>query len=72
MKGYGKKLVQLRGNKTIEQVAKDLGVSRSAIAMYESEDRTPRDSVKIKIAEYYGKTVQEIFFNRECHDSLHL
>lgn len=62
MKGFGKILVELRGDKTQEEVAKDLEIATSTLGMYETEKRIPRDSVKIKIAEYYKKTVQEIFF----------
>lgn len=62
MTGYGMRLRELRGNKTVEEVAKDIGISRSALAMYESEERAPRDGIKVKIAKFYGKTVQEIFF----------
>lgn len=59
----GKKLVRLRGNKTRKEVARDLNLSISAIAMYENGERIPRDEYKIKIANYYHATVQEIFYN---------
>lgn len=62
-KKIGEALAQLRGEKRREQVAADLGVSVSAIAMYENGDRIPRDEMKVKIAKYYGKTVCEIFFS---------
>jgi len=39
MKGFGKILVQLRGDKTQEQVAKDLGIATSTLAMYELEKK---------------------------------
>lgn len=58
----GKKLAELRGKKTQEEVAKVVGISTSALSMYECGERIPRDSVKIKLAEYYGKSVSEIFF----------
>lgn len=57
------KLIALRGKKSREEVAKALGLSISAISMYENGERIPRDSIKIKIANYYTKSVQEIFFN---------
>ena len=57
-----KRLITLRGRKTQEEVAKALNISVSALSMYECENRIPRDEIKIKIAEYYGKTVGEIFF----------
>nr|DAE59471.1 MAG TPA: hypothetical protein [Caudoviricetes sp.]DAK89788.1 MAG TPA: hypothetical protein [Caudoviricetes sp.]DAZ21113.1 MAG TPA: hypothetical protein [Caudoviricetes sp.] len=31
--------------------------------MYECGERIPRDSVKVKLAQYYEKTVQSIFFD---------
>lgn len=64
MKGYGKILVQLRGEKTQEIVAGDVGISVSALAMYETERRVPRDEIKIKLANYFNRSVQEIFFDK--------
>lgn len=57
-----KKLVALRGEKTREEVAKAVGVSLSAMAMYETGARIPRDETKKRIAKYFGVTVEEIFF----------
>lgn len=56
------RLIKARGDKTREEVAAAIGVSLSAIAMYENGDRVPRDETKIKLADYYHKTVQELFF----------
>jgi len=58
----GKRLIDLRGNRTQEEVAKDNNLSLSAIGMYERGERIPKDEIKIRLAKYYGKTVQEIFF----------
>lgn len=58
----GQKLRALRGDRTQKRVAEDLNITKSALAMYENDKRTPRDEVKMKIAEYYGETVQAIFF----------
>ncbi len=58
----GKELVRLRGSRTQEEVAKALGISLSAIGMYERGERIPRDEIKIAIAKYYDTTVQSIFF----------
>lgn len=60
-------LIDLRGNRSREEVASALGLSLSAIAMYEIGARIPRDETKMKIAEYYGKSVEDIFFTKECH-----
>lgn len=57
------RLVELRGAKSRESVATAVGVSVSAISMYENGERIPRDDVKIRFAEYYQKSVQEIFFD---------
>ena len=64
----GKKLVALRGEKTQEKVAKDLNISISALSMYECGKRIPRDAVKIRIAEYYKKSISYIFFAQEEHE----
>lgn len=59
----GKKLKILRGDMTQNEIAHALGITKSSWAMYETDRRMPRDEVKVKIAEYFNKTVQEIFFN---------
>lgn len=58
----GKKLAALRGKRSMPETAEALGVSLSAYIKYERNERVPRDELKVKIAKYYGKTVQEIFF----------
>lgn len=61
----GMKLRTLRGNLTQQEVANSLGISLSAVAMYESGQRIPRDEVKVKFADYYGVSVESIFFAKE-------
>lgn len=56
------RLIQARGDKKREEVAAAVGVSLSAITMYERGERIPRDETKIKLANYYKTTVQELFF----------
>lgn len=63
MERVAERLVNLRGDRTREEVAKAVGVSVSAISMYENGERIPRDDVKIRLANYYQKTVQSIFFD---------
>ncbi|UZN53073.1 helix-turn-helix transcriptional regulator [Bacillus paralicheniformis] len=63
----GAKLMKLRGDKTRSLVASELEISESALAMYESGHRTPRDEIKVRIANYYKRTVQEIFFEDQLH-----
>lgn len=64
----GRKLVMLRGSKTQEQVAKDLGISQSALASYETGQRVPRDEIKVKLAKYYNRSVGFLFFNLKDHE----
>ena len=64
-KAIGKRLIDLRGKRTQNEVASALGISVSALGMYERGERMPRDEVKLAIANYYDVTVQSIFFNSE-------
>lgn len=57
-----KTLVELRGEKSQGEVAKAVGISASALSMYENGDRVPRDYIKVKLANFYNRTVGEIFF----------
>lgn len=57
------RLVNLRGDKSRESVAESCGISVSALAMYEKGNRIPRDDIKMRIAKYYGCSVESIFFN---------
>lgn len=58
----GEDLRTLRGDRPKEEVALAVGVTVSAIAMYESGARMPRDTVKIALADYFGKSVGDLFF----------
>lgn len=55
-------LRELRGKKTQEEIASSLGITKSSWAMYERDERVPRDEIKIRIAKYFGKSVQELFY----------
>ncbi|WP_448916608.1 helix-turn-helix transcriptional regulator [Eubacterium ramulus] len=66
-KEIGERLIKIRGSIPRDTVAKAVGISVSAISMYENGERIPRDAIKIKLAEFYGKSVQEIFFDSKCH-----
>ena len=61
-KAIASKLKKLRGNIPRETVAKAVGISVSAISMYENGDRIPRDDVKIRLANYYCVPIGDIFF----------
>ena len=57
-----KKLVELRGGKSREEVAKALNITVRALESYENGSRMPRDGVKAQIAEYYGIRIDLLFF----------
>lgn len=63
----GKKLIELRGEESRSSVASALGISNSALQMYENGKRIPRDEIKVKIAKYYNTNVQDIFFKTKQH-----
>ena len=58
----GERLSRARGNARREEVALAVGVSVSAISMYENNERMPRDEIKVRLAKHYGRSVQELFF----------
>lgn len=58
----GKRLRALRGDKTLEEVAKALKVTSMAVSLWERGERIPNDDIKIKIAAYYNTSVTALFF----------
>lgn len=64
---FGAILRNLRGEETQEKIATAIGITKSSWAMYERNERTPRDEIKVRIAAHFGKTVQEIFFTPTEH-----
>ncbi|PDZ52514.1 transcriptional regulator [Bacillus sp. AFS094611] len=61
-------LINLRNERSREEVAKAVGISISTLQMYENGQRIPRDNIKIKLANFYGVTVQAIFFDSGQHE----
>ena len=64
-KAIGAYLKKLRGTKTQSEVARAIGVTTMAISQYENGDRIPRDEIKIKLAKYYDRTVEQLFFDKK-------
>ena len=62
---YSEKLVVLRGERTRAEVAAAIGISQSALAMYETGRRMPRDEIKVLLAQFFETTVGHLFFNQE-------
>lgn len=59
-----KKLISLRGKRSRQEVARACGISTSAVTMYETGHRIPRDEIKVVLANYFNTTVESIFFNQ--------
>lgn len=62
---YNEQLKKLRGEISQEEIAKKIGITKSSWSMYERGERVPRDEIKIRIANFFGKSVQEIFFGQQ-------
>ena len=58
----GKRLRELRGARSVADVSDAVGISQSALLMYERGERNPRDDVKIRLARYYGVGIGTIFY----------
>ena len=69
-KKYAKNLRKLRGKVSRQVVATAIGVTRSAIAMYEQGQRVPKDDIKVKLARYYNTTVEAIFYTSRVNNKL--
>ena len=65
----GARLRSLRGDIPRAVVAEAVGVSISALQMYENGARVPRDQTKRALADYYHTTVEAIFFRQEPHET---
>lgn len=57
------RLRALRGDRSITTVAADIGITPAALSNYEQGIRIPRDEIKARIAKYYKKSVDYIFFS---------
>ena len=56
------RLRELRNGRSAKEVANACGISVSALAMYETGKRIPKDNIKIRLAQYYGISVEALFF----------
>lgn len=65
----GRRLQQLRGDMTREEVATAARISVSALTMYELGQRNPRDDVKCSLADFFGVRVSDIFFPEKVHST---
>ena len=61
-KAIGEKLRNLRGSRSLDEVAKAVGVTPMAVSLWERGERAPSDEMKVRISNYYKKPVTSIFF----------
>lgn len=59
----GERLKALRGARSLDEVAKAVGVTSQAMWNYENDKRAPRDEIKKSISDYYETSVENIFFS---------
>ncbi len=59
----GRRLKILRGSRTVQELANELGVSRQAVYAWEAGIRVPTDAMKRRIAKALGGTVEAIFYS---------
>ena len=61
-KEIGARLSELRGERSQSEVARAIGVSRSAVCNYEMGLRIPKDDIKMRLAKYFKSSVAKIFY----------
>ena len=61
-KVIGKRLRELRGDIPREIICADVGISYSALSMYEAGERVPRDEIKVALARRYNTSIESIFY----------
>ena len=61
----GRRLRSLRGARTLQTVSNETGLGVSALTMYELGQRMPRDEAKIILSEYYGISIDALFFAQD-------
>lgn len=63
------RLIQARGDESRKSVCDAVGISLSALQMYENGMRVPRDKIKIRLAQHYQTSVQDLFFSENVTKS---
>ncbi|ASF38175.1 transcriptional regulator [Halobacillus halophilus] len=64
-----KVLIKCRGKQSRPELAKKLGITPQMLGALERGDRTPSLALAKTIADYFGVTVDEIFFNQKRNDT---
>lgn len=66
-KETGERLRKLRAERGQAEVAEAIGVSTMAISQYETGKRIPQDKIKIKLARYFGQSVESLFYAQKVN-----
>lgn len=66
-KETGERLRELRANRGQAEVAEAIGVSTMAISQYETGKRIPQDKIKVKLARYFGQSVESLFYSQKVN-----
>lgn len=61
------KELRIAKGKSLAEASRDIGITPSALANYESNIRVPRDNIKVAISAYYKKPIQKIFYPKCTH-----
>ena len=61
--------LRLAKGKKVVEVARDLGITPTALYNYENNVRVPRDTIKIALSDYYKKPIQKIFFAKNTNEA---
>ncbi|KPV41991.1 XRE family transcriptional regulator [Alicyclobacillus ferrooxydans] len=62
-------LIKLRGTRSRREVALELGITPQMLGMIERDQRNPSLDLAKRIADYYGVSVEVIFFNQNGHET---
>lgn len=61
------KALRQKAGLKLEAVAAGCDISTSALVLYESGERNPRDDIKINLANFFNVAVQDIFYPQKVH-----
>ena len=61
----GERLRELRKDAGLSQqeVVEKIGVTKMAVSNYEQGIRVPRDAVKVRLADLFEQSIQELFYS---------
>lgn len=68
---FSERLKKLRGDKSLQEVADSIGITRVALGYYEKGERKPDIEILYRIASYYNVTTDFLLGNENCqtHDT---